>query len=296
MERRNETRYLLLYLLAILFFALGGAAVRYCQTPPCNTALYRLLFSLPLLYPAVRKELRQMRRRDAALLLAGGVLFGINLWLWNYSLLATTQANANLLANLHIFAVAPLSCLIFRERLNRYFLLAILVTVAGMALLLLGKADPQASFFLGDLAAFSTSIVYGGYLLVVYHVRDRVSALCTLFMASLGALPLLLPASLLTEGLFTDFTWSAVWPLLVLVLVGHIGGIGLVNYCLGKLRASMASLLSLTQPAVAALLGLALFSERLTWIEILGVAVVSGGVLLAQKKEAPPVAEAAPAG
>lgn len=293
MKRENEARYILIYFVAIVCFASGGAFVRYSPLPPCNTGFYRMLLSVIALLPLVWRELRRVGRRDLRSMFFGGLLFGANIWLWNYSLVATTQANANLLANLHIFITAPLSCILFRERLRGNFYFGIAIALAGLALLLFGKADPQPGYFIGDAAAFITALAYGGYLMVTYAMRERYSALCTLFFVSLSSLAVLFPVMAVTEGVYFPATWDALWPLLVITFVGHLGGIGLVSFCLGKIQASLCSTLSLTQPAVGALLGLLLFGERLSWMELLAILVISAGVYIAQRKPAAAAAKAA---
>ncbi len=115
-ERTNPPLYVLIYFGAILCFALGGVFVKYSLLGPCGIAFYRMILSILMLLPVVWKSLPKLSRRDALLLLGGGLILGVNLALRNYGLIHTTQANANLLSNMHIFATVPLSMLIFRER------------------------------------------------------------------------------------------------------------------------------------------------------------------------------------
>ena len=286
MQRENETKYILIYFGAIFCFALGGAFVRYSVLLPCSTGFYRMLLTVLILLPIVWRELRHTNRRDVRNLLLGGLLFGLNIWLWNYSLVATTQANANLLANLHVFVTAPVSCLVYHEKLRGHFFLGIGIALLGLVMLILGKADPQPGYFIGDVAAFITALVYGGYLMTTYVARDRCSTACTLFLSALGSLFVLFPVMLLSEGFSFPARWDAIWPLLVIVAIGQFGGIGLVSYCLGSIQVSLGSTLSLTQPAIGALLGLVLFGEKLSWMELLAILIISCGVYLAQRRPA----------
>ncbi len=289
MERTNPSRYVLIYFGAILCFALSGAFVKYSALGPCATAFYRMLFSIPLLLPFVWQALPALSRRDILLLLGGGLLLGMNLALWNYGLVCTSQANANLLGNLHIFATVPLSLLFYQEKIRRAYLLGVAVAMIGLALLIFGKADPRAGYFLGDGAAFLSALFYGGYMMVTYAVRDRVSAWAAIWVSAFGCLIFLFPAMALLEGLQFPDTWPRLWPILMIMLAGQFGGIGLMSLALGRIRATLGSLLSLTQPVAGALLGFILFSERLTGQEIIGMLICSAGVYLAQRRgpEAP---------
>ena len=50
-QRGNATKYVLLALLAVAFLATGGIFVKQSGLGPINTGFYRMLFSIPLLWP-----------------------------------------------------------------------------------------------------------------------------------------------------------------------------------------------------------------------------------------------------
>ena len=50
-QRGNATRYVLLAMLAVAFLATGGIFVKQSGLGPINTGFYRMLFSIPLLWP-----------------------------------------------------------------------------------------------------------------------------------------------------------------------------------------------------------------------------------------------------
>ncbi|MDO4581515.1 MAG: DMT family transporter [Bacillota bacterium] len=298
MERNNELKYMFVYLIAVLCFALGGVFVRFSQLGPIATGFYRMLFSLPFLLPLVWRELKRISRKDMLVIIISGVMLGVNIALWNLSLNMTTQANANLFANMHIFAVVPISLFVFKEKVRKVFLLGIVVTLVGAVILLSGKAEPSAGNFIGDAAAFISALLYGVYLTGVYQLRDRVSTACVLFVGAIGCMIPLCAGMLIFEQPQFPSTFAALWPIFAIIALGQFGGIGLVSFCLGKLRASLCSVLSLTQPAMAAIMGLVIFSERITLMEIVGIIIVSCGVYLAQNsndglRPAPAPAEAA---
>lgn len=287
MERNNPPLYILIYFGAIVAFAAGGVFVKYSQLPPITTAFWRQIFSLALL-PFVFKEIRGLRKRDILTMLAGGALFGFNLIMWNFGLVHTTQANCNLLANMHIFATVPLSYILYKEKIRRPFVVGMVIAFIGLATLITGKADPGDGSLLGDVVVFISSLFYGFYMMATYAVRDRLSALCAIELGAIGSLITIFPAMFLMEDPAVPASWSAVWPIIMIVIFGQFGGIGLVSVALGKIRATLASVLSLTQPVVGALMGLILFKELLTWQEIAGILIISLGVYIAQKAKAAP--------
>ena len=284
MNRSNPPLYIFIFLCSVICFAVSGVFVKYSLLPPTATAFYRQLISL-LPLPLVWKELRGLTRRDILLMLIGGFMFGFNILMWNYGLILTTQANCNLLANMSIFATVPLSYLLYKEKIRKPFIIGTAIAFVGLVALITGKADPGDGSLTGDVIAFLSALLYGGYLMATYSVRDRMSALCAIEVGSIGTLIALLPTMLILDGPVAPTSWAALWPILLIMLFGQFGGMGLTSLALGRIRATTASILALTQPAFGAILGLLLFHEVLTWQEIAGILIISLGVFIAQKSK-----------
>ena len=119
--RNNETKFVLLAILAVAFLATGGIFVKLSNLSPINTGFYRILFSVPLLWPLVWGKLGRLVRNDVALLFVAGLFLAGDVALWNTSFSYTTVANANLLTNLTPFTVIPVSFFLFREKIPRLF-------------------------------------------------------------------------------------------------------------------------------------------------------------------------------
>ena len=65
--------------------------------------------------------------------------------------------------------------------------------------------------------------------------------------------------------------------------MSQIMGQGLLSYCLGKVNATLSSLICLTQPIIASVYAYILFNEILSLFEILGIIICILGVYLAKK-------------
>lgn len=282
MQRNNELRYVLLVFLGVCFLALGGIFVRLSTLPPISTGFYRMLFALPILYPLAISRVRKLSRRTVWKILLAGAFLGADIILFNISFLYTSVANTTLLANLVIFTVVPVSFFVFKEKIPAKFLLSILITIGGVVILLSGKADPTELRFLGDALALVTSLFYAGYILMVYRLRDNVDALAIMLLSSIGAGAVLLVAMLVREGVQVPTTLQALYPLLGLALLSQICGQGLMSFALGKVTASLSSILVLTQPVIAALYAFLFFREALTLMEIAGILIISVGIYIAK--------------
>ena len=82
MRRGNGTRYVLLAVLAVAFLATGGIFVRQSGLSPINTGMYRMLFSIPLLWPLAYGRLGRLSGRDVVLLLLSGLFLAGDVALW----------------------------------------------------------------------------------------------------------------------------------------------------------------------------------------------------------------------
>lgn len=280
MQRGNQTRFILLELLAVCFCASSGVFVRYSALGPVNTAFYRMLFALPVLFLLARKDLKGINHRDVLRLLLAGVFFSGDIILFNLSITKTAIANTNLFTNLTIFTVVPVSALVFKEKMPKHLMTGAGITLAGVVLLVLGKAEPSSSSYVGDLLACGASVFYGLYLLVSYRLRERFSGHVITFFCIISCLAIMPLYFVPMEGVQIPRGFAELWPLLGLAVCLQVFGHNLMAYCQGKVSVNLSSIICLTQPAVAALYSLAFFGERLTLMEIAGICIVVIGVYI----------------
>lgn len=278
--RENKTKDVMLEILAVAFLASGGIFVKLSRLPPINTGLYRVLFSLPLLFPLAYGGLKQLKKKDVAILFLAGVFLAGDVSLWNLSFSYTSVANANLLTNLTPFTVIPLSRILFKERIPKFFFAGATITVLGVFILVGGTGGRGSSHYLGNLLAFCASFFYAGFLLISYRLRDRMESSVIMFVSGFGsALALFLSAGM-TEGLMVPHGMEELWPILGLTLCLQVIGHNLLAHCQGRVSVNLSSVICLMQPAVASVYSLFIFSETLSVKEIMGIFVVMAGVYL----------------
>jgi len=98
----------------------------------------------------------------------------------------------------------------------------------------------------------------------------------------IGALALTLPVMWLTESHHFDNS-LALWGALAWAVLGlSIGGISILLLLLRKLPASKVAPLLYFSPGVAALMALVLFGEKLTWLQLAGMALAVVGAFWAR--------------
>ncbi|WP_286783103.1 DMT family transporter [Streptococcus sp. UBA4344] len=282
-NRTNDSKYIFLIFLAICFLATGGIFVKLSSLPPINTGFYRVLFSIPMLMPFLKKsDLQALSRKEVITIVLAGAFLAGDLTLWNTSFSYTSVANSNLLVNLTPFTVIPVSYFLFKEKITPKFLLGGLITLTGVLVLMANKVTMSPNRLLGDSMSLGASVFYAMFMITVYKLRDTVKSNTIMFISAFGTLLVLAFVIFFTEGFYLPKNFGELWPLLALALVSQILGQGLLAYCLGKVSACLSCLITLSQPVVAALYAWVVFQESLNLQTVIAILITLTGVYLAK--------------
>lgn len=282
LEAREQARPLALAGLIFGAATIGLAPIlfRLADAGPAAAGFWRVLFAMPLLLVLTMRT--GGTGRPSRLSLLAGVFFTLDLAFWHYGLSYTSVANATVLTNLTPVVVTLLAWVFLRQRPKSLFLVALALAVAGawtMAAAKGGAAGPNP--LLGDLLSVGTALWYSLYFLTVGEARRVEGATRVMFWSTLVCVPLLLVIALaMGENLLPRSTGG--WAACVGLGVMHVVGQGAIAWALGRLPASLTSVVVLIQPVVAAVLGWWLFAEALGPWQAAGAAVALSGVVLAQ--------------
>lgn len=288
-NRTNNNKYILLIFLAIYFLSTGGIFVKLSPLPPINTGFYCVLFSIPMLTPFFKKsELQALIRKQIATIILAGAFLARDLTLWNSSFSYTSVANANLLVNLNLFNVIPVSYFLFKEKMMPKFLFGGLITLIGVLVLMTNKVSMSPDRLLGDSLSLGSSIFYAMFMITVYKLRDSVTSTIIMFISTFGTLLVLATVIFFTEGFYVPQNFGE---LLALALVSQILGQGLLAYCLGKANACLSSLITLSQPVVAALYAWVIFNESFNLQTIIAILITLTGVYLSKTQTSTNIAQ-----
>ncbi|MBX8936774.1 DMT family transporter [Enterococcus gilvus] len=277
-QRTNETKDVLIELVAVAFLATGGIFVKVSSLSPIKTGFYRILFSNPFLLPLAYKQLHALSKKDVCILGLAGIFLAGDIALWNLSFSYTSVANANLLTNLTPFTVIPVSYFLFKEKISKLFIVGAGITLLGVFILLGGKANPSSASYFGDLLAFCASIFYAGFLLISYRLRDHYQSSVIMFVSGFGSLITLGAASTVTEGFQIPNGLDEIAPLLGLAICLQVIGHNLLAHCQGKLNVNLSTIVCLCQPVIASIYSFFIFKESLSIKEAAGIAIVMLGV------------------
>jgi drug/metabolite transporter (DMT)-like permease len=289
--------------------ALAGAAcisssavlMRLAATSASITALGRCAFALPVLGVLAlaerRRGARRLPSRSRWLARLAGVFLAGDLILWSHSIDAIGAGLGTVVTNLQVLIISLLAWLILGERPRRSLVLASPVMLVGLVLVggLGGRraygTDPALGLVFGVAVAF----MYAIYILTLRQATSsgaprgagvaaddpRPAVAGTLFEATAGAAV----ASAALGFVLHDYRLGPAWPTLgwlaLLALTSQVIGWLLITVSMPRLAAGMIGALLLVQPAGSVALSYAVLGERPSVLQLLGVALVLTGVLVA---------------
>ncbi len=246
-----------------------------------------IVFSLA----AVLSDRRSLRigLRDAGFFAVyGTVSVALFYGCWFYAVSRLPVAVAVILLYTAPAYVTLLSAPLFGERLTLPKLAALVLTLAGAALVA-GRPAGGPIPVDGLLAGLGSGLTYGLYSLFGKAAAPRYSRSATLFYTfSFGLLGVALAGWTLGDWSGPPPAWAGnptAWLLLALLALGptvlayylYAGG-------LERIDASKASMLATLEPVVSVVLAAAVLHEPLRWLQGLGGAMVVGAVLLLQQR------------
>jgi len=240
------------------------------------TTFLVLLAGIGLLRPAWLR----VQRADLRWLLALGCNLGIFHVLWNLGVFLNGAAVATVQQAAMPAIVTVASWLIWRESLTWSKILAILLTFLGTVLVSGLDVLGQAEFSLGGLLlGLGIPFAYASWNLLGKKVREEYNPITTLTYAfAFGAL-VLLPFQFFTPQPWPVPLSGLLW-FAGLIAVATLVPFSVYTFALGRLPASVATVLATSEIAFVAVYAYVLLGERLTTSQICGAVLVVGGVLL----------------
>jgi drug/metabolite transporter (DMT)-like permease len=224
-------------------------------------------------------------RADVPLVLLAAGLISVNQIVFVYALdVGTASTLALLLGAVPVFA-ALLGLALGTERVSRRFWGGAAVSFIGVALVAVGAGSSVAGGPGAIGLGIATAATWAGYSVAVTPLMRRYSpSRVSALVLSLAVVPLTVVGSHQVRSQ----DWSLGWEVWALFLFATLGPLVVTNilwfrslHRIGPARATLATNL---QPFVAAVIAVALLSEPLTVIQVLGGALIAVGILLARRR------------
>ena len=272
---------------------LGGMCIGFApiglklsELGPQATALWRYVFALPFIFLlACRARGGWLPPKPPMAAILAGVFFGLDIGLWHAGLTFTSVANATFIVNLGNVGVGLAAWVFLREKPTWVWAGAALIAMTGAGLLSLGgQAEGGSGDIRGDVLSLAAALFVSGYMLFAKFARRTLDAFSVLFWMTLSEIVV---AAALTaamgEAFFPPTLQGFFWPLM-LAIVAHVAGQGLIIAGLGLTPTAIAGLLLMVQPITAATIAWPLFGQHLTFIQIIGAALILIGIVLSQSR------------
>lgn len=260
---------------------------------PQAIAFWRFGFAVPLLFVLVLGVQRTLPVRPNLAVIIAGICFALEIGLWHWGLTYTSVASATFIVNLGNLGVGLTAWIVLKERPGSIWAIAAVIALLGAAALSLGGAAGNAQThplsLRGDLLSLLAAIILSGYIVASKVARRTMSGLEAIFWLTLvecavaGVLVLLFGEAFLPADLS-----GFIVPLFLAVFVQIIGQ-GLIILGLGHTPTSIAGILIVVQPVVAAILSWKIFGEWLTAVQLAGCGFILFAILLAQKRKRKPI-------
>ena len=254
---------------------------------PQAIAFWRYVFAAPVLFLLVLGIQKRLPSKPNMFIVIGGTCFALDIGLWHWGLTLTSVSNATFIVNLGNVGVGFAAWFFLKERPTPVWFIAVILAMAGAAALSLGAAGGGSGNIRGDLLSLAAAVLVSGYLLASKLARRTMSGIDAVFWLTCVEI---IVAGMMVMTFREDFLPAHISGFLAPFILGvgiHVIGQGLIITGLGITPTSVAGVLILIQPVVAAAVSWQLFNEPLTSIQAAGSALILFAVWLAQSGHKP---------
>ncbi len=274
--------------------------IKASRVDPILLAALRLLVATVALGPVFwRDHLKYRDRWDMGRLkrtALPGVILGLHFISWNFAARMTLAANASLIVNMLPAAMPFLLYLLIREKPNRREIIGTIIALGGVLILVGGDFHLSDEYFMGDVVAFGSMLLFGLYLALGRRNSDFptiwlyvVPLYLTAGLSSLAIwafLYLFGPTGLATVGDISQPIREIAF-VLGLGLIPTVTGHSIMNYSMKHLRGQAVSIANLGQFIFAGLMAWAILSEIPAWNFYIACGLVVSGAITALRGHHP---------
>lgn len=283
MKNLSKINPKLLLFLGVVGVSLSAIFVKYSSAPSLVTATYRLAWTVAILIPLSLKkslpEIKRFTKKEVFASIAAGILFALHFTLWFESLKHTTIASSTVLVDTDVIFAAIGFCIFMHGRIPKKGIIAIGVTVCGGVITALAGGGEGTSSFFGNMLALSAAVLIAGYTLIGRYARSRnISTTAYTLITYSSCLVTLLILDFATGTPITGYGIKEILIGLGLAVFCNLLGHSIVSWSLKYLTPAYVSAVKLGEPVFSTILGVLIFREIPNAMQVLGAAIIIGGV------------------
>lgn len=288
----NKSKHYIALFIGTWCIGWSAIFVKMTGLPGVLSAYYRVAIALTILLPiwiirqfAYPEKRVSLFNKQILLALLGGIFFGLDLTFWNTAIMKGSASIATVLANFAPIWVALGAWLLWKNKPSKRVWIGTATAMTGIFCILDFKQLQQAQISWADTLALVASFFYAIYLLTTQEVRKKLDTFSFMTFATLGS-TILLAFSAYSAGISLALPPSTTWPALIgLGLITHVIGWMAINYALGFIPSTIASVSLLSQAVWTAIFGYLVLSEHLPLHQWIGGGIVLVGIWLVNSKK-----------
>src|SRR5690554_1020591 len=256
----------------VLFISIFPILVKMNLTPPVVSAFYRMAIASAVLLPYVllTGKLKKSTRKLTLLSMLCGVIFGLDVGVWNVAIQGSTATQATLLTNLSPIWVGIGAFFFLKDKPTRNFWIGTVIAIFGMILLVGIQTFVKLDFNLAFGFAILSGMLYAVYMLLSKNILTEVDVwnfmTLTLIAStiSLGVLSFSLGESF---GGYSQLGWIT---LIIQGLICQLAAWLLISYATKHMRATRVSVSLLGQAVLAAIFASLFLDEAISMQMVIG--------------------------
>ncbi|NBH32507.1 DMT family transporter [Clostridiaceae bacterium] len=286
-----EKHPMIMILAGIIGISLSAIFVKYSQAPSAVTATYRLLWTILLLSPVAwgvkvrRRELLKTPKKTVILCGISGIFLAFHFFTWFESLKHTTVASSTTIVCTEVIWVALGYCLFLKGKLTVKAVAAIIITLMGSLLVAYSDSGAGQGHLYGDILAFLAAIFVAAYTLIGRVARTTLSTTAYTYIVYLFSAATLVVLTMFQGYSFRGYGVNAVVVGFLLAVFSTILGHSIFSWCLKFFSPAFVSASKLCEPVVAAVFAAVLFGEIPNGFQVVGGAVIIGGVVFYSREQ-----------
>ncbi len=270
-----------LVMLPVIFWGISFISTKVVlqEIPPVSIAFFRQFIALVPLFIWVLATKTSLRIKPGdLLLLAGSSFFGIVLYFVfeNNGLRFTTASSASMIvAAVPIFTVIT-EALFFKMKVNLKIILCILVSIAGVYLVISvnGKLDFSSGTFLGNMLIMGAMISWVVYTVLSRGLGSRYASLViTVYQTAISSI-LFIPFVIPEIQSWKPVTTTSLLNLIYLGVFCSALSYFAFLYAIKRLGPTVSSAFLNLIPVVSVITGFLVLDERLALVQYFGMALI----------------------
>lgn len=278
----------------ILLFSSKAVIVKLAyqyEIPAVTLLLLRMLFSLPfyLIIAAIRRPREQLRTKDYLwLILLGCIGYYLASYFDFKGLMYLKASLERLILFTYPTIVLLISWVVFGKRITRWQAIGVAVTYLGICIIFsseLAISNTQ-NVITGGILIFLSAFTYGSYIVGSGWLIPKFGAtVFTSYAMIVSCLCVIIHFSLVSDAsLLFEFPAQVYWLALIMAVFATVIPTYLISYAIKGLGASNFSVLGSLGPVSTIALAHLFLNETLTWSQLIGAAVVVGGIVVAETR------------